>query len=98
MFCGVNDDSPFATMLRGRFGIHKFKWYCIDMSSEVVKITFSSKPSPETLTYRGVITQIAEADQEQFVLFAQDVDIVGPGRRSSRTHEHFIDNETSEEV
>lgn len=73
------DDLPLHTMLVSIFGDRCFRWYCIDVSTTSMEITFSDAANPEVLRHCGTPARIAVCDAVPFRLLMSVIEFIKPG-------------------
>ncbi len=85
-----DEDKPLHKVVRELVGERAHLWYCIDMSDTVWKITFSDADKPRLLLYQGLPAVIASNDAVELEIYAEQTDMVLPGRLRVREYPHFI--------
>jgi hypothetical protein len=85
-----SEENPLHKMIHDLVGGRAFLWYCIDMSDTVWKITFSDVDKPRLLLYQGLPAAIASNDAADLEVYAEQTDMILPGRLRVREYPHFI--------
>lgn len=80
-----DDEKTVHQALTEVFGKREYLSYCLDMSDVIFRVTFSTVSNPCTTEFRGKPCAIASRDASSFELFAEQVDLVKPGRMGPHT-------------
>lgn len=89
----LTHDDIFSDVIRSHFAAEidePLRWYCLDFAEAICRITFSARPRPRFLSYRGTAAQIAAQDAAPLVIRVQAVDSIRPSRAKDRPRPAFL--------